>query len=158
MNIRTHIKPGDIGYLTYLHGILYATEYGLDHTFEGYVAEGLGQFAKTYDPAKDYLAVAELDGRIVGAIAIVGQPDQTAQLRWFLVHPDARGHGLGRRLLKDAVDFCRQREYKSVFLLTISDLKAAAHLYRAAGFQLIDQNTHEIWGAVRTEERYELEL
>jgi N-acetylglutamate synthase-like GNAT family acetyltransferase len=158
MYIRTHIKPGDIGYITYLHGSLYATEFGLDHTFEGYVAAGLGEFAKTYEPAKDHFAVAEMDERIVGAIAIVGHPNQNAQLRWFLVHPDARGQGLGKRLLTDAVEFCRQRKYKSVFLWTISDLKTAAHLYRAAGFQLTEQKTHEIWGAVRTEERYELNL
>jgi len=156
MHIRTHIKAGDIGYITYLHGIVYAAEYQLDHTFEGYVAAGLGQFANTYNSDHDYFAVAELDGRIVGAIAIVGQPDRTAQLRWFLVHPDARGRGLGKRLLRDAVDFCRQRNYKSVFLWTISDLKIAAHLYRDAGFQLTEQITHEIWGAVRTEEKYEL--
>jgi GNAT superfamily N-acetyltransferase len=158
MNIRTNINPGDIGYITYLHGTLYAAEYGLDHTFEGYVAAALGEFARKYDSNKDYFAVAELAGRIAGAIAIVGQPDQTAQLRWFLVHPEARGHGLGRRLLKEAVDFCRQRKYKSVFLWTISELKTAAHLYRDAGFELTEQNTHEIWGAERTEERYELEL
>jgi len=156
MHIRTHIKAGDIGYITYLHGIVYAAEYQLDHTFEGYVAAGLGQFANTYNSDHDYFAVAELDGTIVGAIAIVGQPDQTAQLRWFLVHPDARGHGLGKRLLSNAVDFCRQRNYKSVFLWTISELKTAAHLYRDAGFKLTEQNTHEIWGAVRTEEKYEL--
>jgi len=158
MNIRTNINPGDIGYITYLHGTLYAAEYGLDHTFEGYVAAALGEFARKYDSNKDYFAVAELAGRIAGAIAIVGQPDQTAQLRWFLVHPEARGHALGRRLLKEAVDFCRQRKYKSVFLWTISELKTAAHLYRDAGFELTEQNTHEIWGAERTEERYELEL
>ena len=158
MNLRTHFKPGDIGYITYLHGALYAVEYGLDHTFEGYVAAGIGEFARKYDANKDYFAVAELDGTIVGAIAIVGQPDQTAQLRWFLVHPDARGRGLGKRLLTDAVDFCRQRNYKSVFLWTISELKTAAHLYRDAGFQLTEQNTHEIWGAVRTEEKYEFGL
>ena len=158
MQIRTHIKAGDIGYITYLHGTLYAAEYGLDHTFEGYVAAGLGQFANTYNSEHDYFAVAELDGTIVGSVAIVGQPDQTAQLRWFLVDPDARGQGLGKRLLRDAVDFCRQRNYKSVFLWTISELKTAAHLYREAGFQLTEQNTHEIWGAVRTEEKYELGL
>ena len=158
MQIRTHIKAGDIGYITYLHGTLYAAEYGLDHTFEGYVAAGLGQFANTYNSEHDYFAVAELDGTIVGSVAIVGQPDQTAQLRWFLVDPDARGQGLGKRLLRDAVDFCRQRNYKSVFLWTISELKTATHLYRDAGFQLTEQNTHEIWGAVRTEEKYELGL
>jgi len=156
MHIRTHIKAGDIGYITYLHGIVYAAEYQLDHTFEGYVAAGLGQFANTYNSDHDYFAVAELNGTIVGTIAIVGQPDRTAQLRWFLVHPDARGRGLGKRLLRDAVDFCRQRNYKSVFLWTISELKIAAHLYRDAGFQLTEQITHEIWGAVRTEEKYEL--
>ena len=114
MHIRTNIKPGDIGYITYLHGSLYAAEYGLDHTFEGYVAAGIGEFAQKYDANKDYFAVAELDGTIVGAIAIVGQSDQTAQLRWFLVDPDARGRGLGKRLLRDAVDFCRQRNYNEI--------------------------------------------
>ena len=158
MNLRTYFKPGDIGYITYLHGTLYAAEYGLDHTFEGYVAAGLGQFANTYNSDHDYFAVAELDGTIVGSVAIVGQPDRTAQLRWFLVHPDARGHGLGTGLLREAVDFCRQRNYKSVFLWTISELTTAARLYRDAGFQLTEQNTHQIWGAVRTEEKYELGL
>jgi N-acetylglutamate synthase-like GNAT family acetyltransferase len=158
MHIRTHIKPGDIGYITYLHGILYSTEYELDHTFEGYVAAGLGEFAEQYDSDKDYFAVAEVDGRIIGAVAIVSRSDQTAQLRWFLVHPDARGRGLGKKLLHDAIDFCRRKRYKSVFLWTISELKAAGHLYRQVGFQLVEQKTHEIWGALRTEERYELLL
>jgi GNAT superfamily N-acetyltransferase len=158
MHLRTHIKSGDIGYITYLHGIVYAAEYQLDHTFEGYVAAGLGQFANTYNSDHDYFAVAELEGTIVGSIAIVGQRDLTAQLRWFLVHPAARGRGLGKKLLKDAIDFCRQRNYKSVFLWTISELTTAARLYRDAGFQLTEQKTHEIWGAVRTEERYELGL
>src|SRR5882762_464383 len=91
IRIRTDIRPGDIGYLVYLHGLLYANEYQLDHTFEGYVAAGLGEFARAYDERKDRLWLAEDEDRIVGSIAIVGQPDNSAQLRWFLVHPDARG-------------------------------------------------------------------
>ena len=39
--IRHHLRPGDIGYLSYLHGILYAEEYGFDLSFEVYVAEYL---------------------------------------------------------------------------------------------------------------------
>jgi ribosomal protein S18 acetylase RimI-like enzyme len=100
MNIRTDIRPGDIGLLIYLHGVLYAREYKLDHTFEGYVAAGLGEFAKSYDERRDRLWLAEEGGRIVGSIAIVGQTDGAAQLRWFLVDPEARGVGLGRRLLQ----------------------------------------------------------
>lgn len=157
IEIRTDIRPGDIGYLVYLHGIVYANEYQLDHTFEGYVAAGLGEFAKSYDEGKDRLWLAEIESRIVGSIAIVGLPDKTAQLRWFLVHPDARG-GLGRRLLEGALEFCRLRDFDSVFLWTLSGLPAAAHLYQHAGFRRTEQKTHEIWGSTRTEERYDLVL
>ena len=158
MYIRTELRPGDIGYIVYLHGVLYAREYRLDHTFEGYVATGLGAFAQTYDPAKDFFAVAEDEDQIVGSIAIVGLPDNTAQLRWFLVHPKSRGEGLGRRLIDAALTFCRERKFASVLLWTISELETASHLYRKVGFQLTEERTHELWGAVRTEQRYDLSL
>ena len=158
MQIRTDIRPGDIGSIIYLHGILYAQEYELDQTFEGYVASGLGEFAKSFDKRQDRLWLAEEGERVVGSIAIAGQPNQSAQLRWFLVHPDVRGSGLGGRLLEQALEFCRAREFRTVFLWTLSDLKAAAHLYEQAGFHRTEQKTHEIWGAVRTEERYDLTL
>lgn len=158
MQIRTDIQPGDIGNVIYLHGSLYAQEYYLDHTFEGYVASGMGEFAKSFDGCKDCLWLAEDSGRIVGSIAIAGQTDLSAQLRWFLVAPQARGCGLGSQLLKTALGFCRAGGFRSVFLWTLSDLKGAARLYRQAGFTLTEQNTHEIWGAVRTEERYDLTL
>lgn len=158
MNIRTELRPGDIGYIIYLHGTLYAQEYALDQTFEGDVAIRMGEFAKTYDPSKDYAAVAELEGRIAGAVFINGLSDERAQLRWFLVHPDARGRGLGRQLIDGAIAFCRERGFAKVSLWTISELKAAAHLYRQAGFVITREETHEIWGASRTEQEYELIL
>ena len=158
MHIRTGLEPGDIGYIIYLHGVLYAQEYELDRTFEGDVAIRMGEFAKTYDPRKDYFAVAELDGKIVGSIVINGLSDATAQLRWFLVHPDARGRGLGHRLIDGAIAFCREHGFKKVALWTISELKAAAHLYRQAGFVVTREETHTIWGATRSEQEYELIL
>lgn len=158
IQIRTDIRPGDIGYLIYLHGVLYANEYQLDHTFEGYVASGLGEFAKSYDERKDRLWLAEKDGLIVGSIAIVGLSSKTAQLRWFQVHPDARGAGLGRQLVQLALAFCRARGFESVFLWTLRGLPAAAHLYKEAGFVRTEQKTHEIWGSIRTEERYDLTI
>ena len=77
---------------------------------------------------------------------------------WFLVHPVARGQGLGRKLIDGALVFCRQREFKSVFLWTASELTTAAHLYKEAGFRLTEEKTHEIWGALRTEQRYDLSM
>lgn len=158
MTIRTGLQPGDIGYIIYLHGVLYAQEYDLDRTFEGDVAIRMGEFARAYDPSRDYFAVAELDGKIVGSIVINGLSGEMAQLRWFLVHPDARGRGLGHQLIDSALSFCRERGFKKVTLWTISELKAAAHLYRQAGFVVTREETHEIWGATRTEQEYELNL
>jgi GNAT superfamily N-acetyltransferase len=158
MQIRTNFKPGDVGYVIYLHGVLYAKEYGLDRTFEGDVAARMGEFARSFDNTRDFFAVAEIQERIVGSIAINGHPDQTAQLRWFLLHPSARGVGLGKKLIAEALNFCRERGFRSVNLWTISELKTAAHLYRSVGFKLTEEKPIEIWGGVRTEQRYELTL
>ena len=45
LSIRHEIKPGDIGYIIYLHGALYDEEYGYDSSFEAYVAKYLAEFA-----------------------------------------------------------------------------------------------------------------
>ena len=118
----------------------------------------MGKFAQDYDPRKDYVALAELDGRIVASIIINGLSDEIAQLRFFLVHPDARGRGLGRELINRALAFCRECGFKKVTLWTITELAVARHLYLQAGFVVTREETHEIWGAMRTEQEYELEL
>jgi GNAT superfamily N-acetyltransferase len=158
MQIHEGLRPGDLGYVIYLHGILYGKEYNLDHTFEGYVAARMGDFAIQFDPQKDFFAVVEDGGDIVGSIAIHGLGEGNALLRWFLLHPNARGKGLGKHLLNRALDFCRERNFKTVDLWTISELKTAAHLYRQAGFQLVEENTKNLWGGIRTEQRYRLSL
>ncbi|HKZ94474.1 MAG TPA: GNAT family N-acetyltransferase [Candidatus Bathyarchaeia archaeon] len=156
--IRHHIEPGDIGYVTYLHGILYARECAYDQTFEAYVAVGLAEFVQSFSPDKDRIWLAATNGRIIGSIAIVGHSKTTAQLRWFLVHPDYRGLGIGKELLEDAIQFCKERKYKTIFLWTTSELKEAGHLYACFGFKKTEEKTRKIWGKRVTEERYELHL
>lgn len=154
--VRYQTRPGDIGYLTYLHGILYAEEFGYNQSFEAYVAEGLGKFVRSFDLDRDRLWIAEAGGRIIGSIAIVGVSRKEAQLRWFLVHPEYRGLGLGRELIEEAVRFCRERSYSNVFLLTTSELGVARHIYVSMGFKRTEQTTHKNWGKEVTEERYDL--
>jgi len=156
--IRHHLKPGDIGYLTYLHGISYAKEYGYDPTFEAYVAHGLAEFVQSFSPDRDRIWMAETSGQIIGSIAIIGHSKLGAQLRWFLVHPDYRGLGLGRELAKEALLFCRGHGYKTIFLWTTSELSVARHLYTSIGFRKTEEQTHAIWGKEVTEERYDLHL
>jgi DNA-binding MarR family transcriptional regulator/N-acetylglutamate synthase-like GNAT family acetyltransferase len=154
---RSH-RPGDIGYITYRHGVLYAEEYGFDETFEAYVAAGLAKFVENYDPTKEHLWIVEMEATIVGSIAIVNVDDHVAQLRWFLIEPSVRGKGLGKKLLHEAVGFCKRRGYRKIILWTLAQLHAARHLYANAGFQLAETKSHVIWGKDLTEELWELEL
>jgi ribosomal protein S18 acetylase RimI-like enzyme len=158
ISIRTGIKPGDLGAIMHLHGALYTEEYGLDWTFELYIAKGYAEAVEAFTSGKTRLWVAEDAGKVVGSIAIVGHSPDAAQLRWFLLHPGARGQGLGRRLLQEAIEFSRASGYQRVFLWTLSNLDAAIHLYRAFGFQKTEEATHQLWGKTLTEERYELGL
>ena len=157
IRIRHDLKPGDVGYLTYLHGVLYAEEYGWDHTFEAYVAGPLAEFAK-FHTDRERIWIVEKGGRVAGSIGIVKAAPEQAQLRWFLLHPDLRGQGLGRTLIERAIAFCRDCHYSLVYLWTTSALTAAASLYRSAGFRLTEAKTHEMWGAMVTEQRYDLQL
>jgi len=156
--LRYHLRPGDIGYLTHLHGITYAKEHGYDHTFEAYVADGLAEFIRSFSPDKDRIWLAETNHQIIGSIAIVENSKAEAQLRWFFVHPKYRGIGMGRKLLNEALHFCKERKYRSVFLWTTSELSTAQHLYTGAGFERTRKKTHQIWGRTVMEERYDLDL
>jgi len=157
INIRHEIKPGDIGYIIYLHGILYAQEYGYDSSFEAYVAKYLTEFANNIKD-REKIWIIEKNNKIVGSMAIVEHTNTEAQLRWLLLHPDIRRLGLGKLLMDDAITFCRAKGYSSISLWTEDLLEPAAQLYKSKGFFLTEEKTHEIWGAKVTEQKYELKL
>ncbi len=158
LRIRHDLRPGDLGRVTEQHGVLYAAEYGFDHTFEAYVAQSLAEFALALPEPGNRLWLAESAGRLAGSIGILRREQGAAQLRWFLVAPEVRDQGLGQRLLDEALAFCRAAGYASVYLWTVSLLTAAARRYRAAGFEKTEEQTHALWGTTVTEERYDLAL
>jgi GNAT superfamily N-acetyltransferase len=145
-SIRTALRPGDVGAVVAMHGRLYAREYGFDPTFEGYVAAPLAEFVQR-SSERERIWLAESEGRLVGSIAIAAGSASRALLRWFLVDPEARALGLGTTLLRHAVEFSRANGYDSIELWTVSSLTAAARLYRAAGFRLLEEIPARRWGS-----------
>jgi GNAT superfamily N-acetyltransferase len=157
VKVRIDLRPGDVGSIIALHGVIHARECGFDPTFEAYVATPLAEFVRTGSP-RERLWVAERGGTVVGCIAIVAASAELAQLRWFLVDPSARGIGLGKRLLGEALSFARQAAYRDVILWTVSTLATAAHLYRMAGFRKVEEKPGRMWGVDVVEEKYALTL
>ncbi|GAB2698651.1 helix-turn-helix domain-containing GNAT family N-acetyltransferase [Mucilaginibacter koreensis] len=155
---REGLKPGDVGYLIYLHGILYARESGYSQEFEGYVVKTFYDFLEHYNIQKDKIWLATYNDQIVGCIAILSKPDNEAQLRWFLVHPVFRGTGVGKHLLTTALTHCREQQFDNVYLLTTDVQQKAIAMYKKAGFRPTTSVEMEQWGKMLREERYDLDL
>lgn len=165
--IRFTLRPfqkSDLDWVIDRHDRLYTEEQGFDDTFRPYVEGPVYDFGASAIPEKENLWVAEAwkgigsEGIRAGMIAIVRVGDTAAQLRWYLVEPEFRGLGLGRTMMRTALEFTKAAGYDKVFLWTVSQLDAARHLYTEFGFQITEVETHEIWGMLQTEERWELAL
>lgn len=152
--------PGAIGRVIELHAAYYGEAWDFGLYFEAKVATELSQFLQRLDPARDGFWTAVRDGRVEGAIAVDSARAETegAHLRWFILSDALRAQGVGKRLLQEAVEFCRQRGYASVFLWTFQGLEPARHLYEKFGFRLVEQIEGEQWGKRVLEQRYVLAL
>ena len=115
---------------------LYAAEYGFNADYEGLVARIVADFAEDHDPHLERVWIAELDGRPVGCVMCVrDDAPATARLRLLLVEPEARGLGIGDRLVGAVVDFARGVGYRDLVLWTNDILGAARRIYQRHGFR-----------------------
>lgn len=157
IKIRHSIKPGDAGFIIGMHGWIYKEEYGYTTAFEAYVANSFYEFLLKYDSGHDRLWIAEHYGNIIGCIGVVGR-GENVQIRWFLLHPNYRGLGLGKKMLKDALDFCRDVGYKTAYLDTTSDLEKAISMYQRMGFVKISEKENHTWKDDLTELEFAMKL
>jgi GNAT superfamily N-acetyltransferase len=150
-------RPGALGRVTELHGSYYAEHWGFDIRFEAEVAREMAAFLLRFDPARDGFWLAVAGNRILGSITIDGgaSPAEEARLRWFVLAPESQGRGIGKRLMAQAMAFCRDRGLRRVYLHTFAGLEAARHLYERHGFRLIAEQADDDWGSRITHQTFE---
>ncbi|MEU6303183.1 bifunctional helix-turn-helix transcriptional regulator/GNAT family N-acetyltransferase [Streptomyces chartreusis] len=151
--------PGDLGWIVQRNAALYAAEYGWNADYEGLVARIVADFAEDHDPHLERVWIAELDGRPVGCVMCVrDEAPATARLRLLLVEPDARGLGIGDRLVTAVVDFARGVGYRDLVLWTNDVLSSARRIYQRHGFVLAAEKPHRSFGKDLTGQDWRLDL
>lgn len=159
--IKNGYVPGYSARLVDLHMNYYSATWGFGRNFESLLARDFGQMLDSYDPHRDQLIRLEnAYGQIVGTLVIEANchPQDTARVRFFVLSPSAKGRGLGRQMLDQALNVCKARGQTNVYLTTFRGLDAARTLYERAGFVLTEETSDDEWGEGTGEVRYDLVL
>ena len=151
-------RPGDFGWIVKRNAELYAQDYGWLEPFEGVCAQIVADFVNKYDEGREHGWIAEIAGEKVGAVMLANDGDGVARFRLLFVEPEARGLGIGVRLVDEAIRFARGAGYRKITLWTHSVLTAARHIYQSAGFKLMRSEEHRSWGEPVVSEHWDLEL
>ncbi len=151
-------RAGDMGRVVQMHGELYAREFGYDWTFEALVADVVAGFVRNFDARHERCWTAEMDREVVGSIFLVRKSTTVAKLRLLILHPGARGIGLGKRLTRTCIRFARAVGYTKMVLWTQSHLLAARAIYKVENFELKSRQRQASFGKKLVAEVWEMAL
>ncbi len=151
-------RPGVIGEIVRLHAEYYAREWGFGLPFEAKVAGELSVFLAGFREHRDFFRTErDSAGALLGTISLQapGGEETLAHLRWFITSDAARGSGLGRRLLAEAVRHSDIAGFPGIYLTTFAGLASARHLYEEYGFRLVSEANVDQWSGGVREQRFE---
>lgn len=152
------LEPGDLEWVAQQHGQVYSQEYGFNAQLEVFVARMCADFSKNFKPGWERGWIAQHRSERVGSVFVTKKSNHTAMLSMLIVTSQARGLGIGVRLIDEAIRFTRARGYTHLMLWTHTRLLAARALYKSQGFQLIDTEATTSFGQPTISETWQLTL
>jgi len=116
-------------------------EMGVPKIGSTYEDKTLDMMYETYQDDRAVFYVIEGDSGVVGGGGIaplIGEEQSICELQKMYFLPEARGKGMGMKMIKKCLDFALKNGYTSCYLETMPYMKAARSLYAKVGFEDLD--------------------
>ena len=116
-------------------------EFGANHPGTVYYDKTTDHLYELFQQERSAYNIALLNGKIVGGGGIYpteGLPEDTCELVKMYLLPEARGTGLGSKMISLCLEQARQNGFSNVYLETMTELKAALKVYERMGFAYLD--------------------
>jgi putative acetyltransferase len=136
------IRPIELKDNSQLAAIIRTTlaEFGANHPGTVYYDAATDHLFEVFKTERSFYFVAELDGKMVGGGGIFptdGLPADTCELVKMYLLPEARGIGLGRRLLEKCIETAKNQGFSKMYLESMPELKLALKMYEKSGFRYL---------------------
>jgi ribosomal protein S18 acetylase RimI-like enzyme len=122
----------------------YAAEIKVDLCFQDFEAE-LATLPGKYAQPAGVILLAERGNAAVGVVAVRPISTDICEMKRLYLRPEARGLGVGAKLVDSIIAYARAAGYQRIVLDTLVSMASAMTLYQSRGFQRIDpyyQNPH----------------
>jgi putative acetyltransferase len=116
-------------------------EHNVPKVGTAYADVSLDCMFETYNVANSIYLVVEHEGRLIGGAGIApleNGPADTCELQKMYFLPEARGTGIGTKMMDKCLEHARVFGFKQCYLETMPYMEAAQKLYRKSGFEYLD--------------------
>jgi putative acetyltransferase len=115
-------------------------EFGANHPGTVYYDVTTDSLFEVFQKEKSVYNVVELNGEIVGGGGIYptdGLPGDTCELVKMYLLPQARGLGLGKKMIEKCIEQAKEKGFSKIYLETMPELKQALSVYAKFGFEYL---------------------
>jgi DNA-binding MarR family transcriptional regulator len=155
--LRPH-RGGELSYISARNIASCMEEFEFGAEYERDVLHVTSQFLASFDAQRECCWVAERDGVVVGSVMVRRVSDSEAAVALFFVESQARGAGIGRRLLAEAIRFAQHAGHDRLRAELFDAMKTARQLLHAAGFRHAGEKATDRYGVTLAEQDWVLPL
>lgn len=117
-------------------------ELGAPKVGTAYEDKSLDVLSEVYENDNAIYFVAEINGSIIGGAGISKlekSTDNICELQKMYFSPEARGKGLGAKMINKCLATAKNLGYEKCYLETLPYMKSAVKLYERTGFKALNE-------------------